>query len=211
MQWLWPAKLFDLGASTRRISKETGPAYRTAHKALTTIRLAILAHASAADRLLGGAVEMDEAYFGGRKKGNRGRDAAGKVPVFGILERNGRVSVEMVPDVKASTLVSRTTQKVRWGSIVYTDRYQVYDALMPCGYQHEAINHKVRFARGKVYINGIEGFWSFAKERLMKFHGISPQTFPLYLKEMEFRYNHREDDTLEMVTSYLCDFVPNRD
>jgi len=82
---------------------------------------------------------------------------------------------------------------------------------MSYGYRHEAINHKVRFARGKIYINGIEGFWSFAKERLMKFHGISPQTFPLYIKEMEFRYNHRDDDTFELTTNYICDLVPNRD
>ena len=45
-----------------------------------------------------------------------------------------------------------------------------------------------------VYINGIEGFWSFAKERLMKYHGVNPAKFPLYLKELEFRYNHRDRD-----------------
>jgi len=211
VQWLWLIKLFDLGASTRRIGKEMKVAYRTAYRSLTAIRLAILAHASDAERLLGGAVEVDEAYFGGRRKGKRGRGAPGKVPVFGILERNGRVLVEVVPNVKASTLLSLTTKKVKWGSIVYTDRYQVYDALMSYGYQHEAVDHKVHFTRGKVYINGIEGFWSFAKERLMKFHAISPQTFPLYIKEMEFRYNHRDEDTFELVTSYLCDLVPNRD
>jgi transposase len=42
---------------------------------------------------------------------------------------------------------------------------------------------------GKVYINGIEGFWSYAKERLFKFHGVSREYFVYYLKELEFRYN----------------------
>jgi transposase len=211
VQWLWLLKLFDLGASTRRIGKEMGVAYRTAFKAVTTIRLAIMAHARDAHGLLAGAVELDEAYFGGRRKGNRGRGAAGKVPVFGILERKGSVSVEVVPDVKASTLLALTTKKVKWGSIVYTDRYRVYDSLMSYGYKHKVINHRVRFAKGKVYINGIEGFWSFAKEHLSKFHGISPQTFPLYIKEMEFRYNHRKQDTFDLLAKYLCDLVPNRD
>jgi len=210
-QWLWLIKLFDLEASTRRISKEMNVAYRTAYKAVTTMRMAILAHAKDAEKLLGGVVEMDEAYFGGRRKGKRGRGAGGKVPVFGILERKGQVSVEVVSDVKTRTLLSLTTQKVKWGSIIYTDRFQVYDALMSYGYKHDTINHKVRFARGKVYINGIEGFWSFAKERLMKFHGMSPHTFPLYIKEMEFKYNYRHQDTFHVLAKYLCDLVPNRD
>ena len=64
--------------------------------------------------------------------------------------------------------------------------------MMFCGYRHLRVDHKKRYASGKVYVNGLEGFWSFAKERLIKFHGVSPEKFPLYLKEMEFRYNHRK-------------------
>ena len=78
--------------------------------------------------------------------------------------------------------------------MVYTDRYQVYDALMFCGYRHLRVDHDRRFSRGKVHINGLEGFWAYAKERLIKHHGVSKERFPLYLKEMEFRYNHRHQD-----------------
>ncbi len=134
---------------------------------------------------------MDEAYFGGKRKGKRGRGAAGKIPVFGILERNGVVKVEVLKKVTTDTIMNLTIKTVRRGSTVYTDRYQCYDALMFCGYRHVKIDHKRYFARGKVYINGVEGFWSFAKERLIKFHGISREKFPLYMKEMEFRYNNR--------------------
>ena len=56
----------------------------------------------------------------------------------------------------------------------------------------ERIDRSRRFANGKVYINGIEGFWSYAKERLLKYHGLSTQLFPLYLKKLEFRYNTRD-------------------
>ena len=173
--------------------------------------MSALAHAHDANDLLDGEIELDECYFGGRRKGQRGRGAAGKVPVFGILERNGTVRVTAVPDVKAETLISLTVKTVRRGSIIYTDKFRSYDSLMFCGYRHLKIDHNMRFATGKVYINGLEGFWSWAKERLIKHHGVSKENFPLYLKELEFRYNHRHKDVFEIVADYLCDLVPKRD
>ena len=113
------------------------------------------------------------------------------MPVFGILERDGIVKVEVVKDVCAQTLLNLTIKTVRRGSIVYTDKFRSYDALMCCGYRHLKVDHAKRFSSGKVYINGLEGFWSYAKERLIKHHGVSKEKFPLYLKEMEFRYNNR--------------------
>jgi transposase len=105
--------------------------------------------------LLKGEVEADEAYFGARRKGKRGRGAAGKVRVFGILERAGKVTVEVVADLKAETLLELTVKKVRLGSIVYTDKFKGYDSLMFCGFRHLKVDHGKRFARGKVYINGL--------------------------------------------------------
>ena len=157
-------------------------------------------------------MELDESYFGGRRKGRRGRGATGKVPVFGILERNGHVQVEVVPNVKAETVLNLTIKKVRRGSIVYTDKFKIYDALMFCGYRHLKVDHGKHFSQGRVYINppaGGEGFWSWAKERLIKHHGVAPRTFPLYLKELEFRYNNRKNDIFTKIVQHLCDFVPN--
>lgn len=206
-QWLRLVKLFELELSARKMAQQLGLSYNTVYAALTTIRRAILAHADDADSYeLDGEVELDESYFGGKRKGKRGRGAAGKVPVFGVLERNGRVCVEVVPNVRAETLLGLTIKKVRRGSIVYTDRFKSYDALMCCGYRHLSVDHASKFAEGRVYINGLEGFWSYAKERLMKHHGISPQKFPLYLKELEFRYNHRNQDIFPIIVQYLCDF-----
>jgi transposase len=59
---------------------------------------------------------------------------------------------------------------------------------------------------GKVYINGIEGFWSFAKERLMKYHGVNPTKFPLYLKELEFRYNPRHHDLYDDLVKCISEY-----
>jgi transposase len=101
------------------------------------------------------------------------RRAAGKVPVFGILEREGRVFVEVLPTTRAKDVLALTVNKVRRGDIVYTDRYKSCDALMFCGYRHLRVDHGKYFPRGRVYINGLEGFWSYAKERIMKYHGVS--------------------------------------
>lgn len=209
-QWLRLVKLFELEVSPRKMAGQLGLAYRTVYKAVMTIRMAIVAHAGDGAGLLSGEVEMDESYFGGHRKGKRGRGAAGKVPVFGILEREGQVFVAALPNIQARTVLRLAVTKVRRGSIVYTDRFQIYDSLMFCGYRHLKVDHAVHFARGRVTINGLEGFWSWAKERLMKHHGISPRRSPLYLKELEFRYNHRDEDIFTLVTNYLCDLVPNQ-
>ena len=209
-QWLRLIKLFELEISTRKMASQLGLPYNTIYNAVTNLRLAILAtDIKNCHLLFKGEVEIDESYFGGRRKGNRGRGAAGKVTVFGVLERQGRVNVEVVPKVKAETLLHLTVKKVRRGSIVYTDRYKSYDALMFCGYRHLKVDHSTRFSQGRVYINGLEGFWSFAKERLMKHHGISPKRFPLYVKELEFRYNYRKEDLFPLIVNLITKFGPN--
>lgn len=210
-QWIRIVKLFELEVSARKIAAQTELSYPTALKAADTIRYALMASTQAGkEMLLSGEIEMDESYFGGKRKGKRGRGAAGKVPVFGILERDGVVCVEPVKNVTAETLLSLAVKKVRRGSIVYTDKFGSYDALMCCGYRHLRVDHARHFSQGRVYINGLEGFWSFAKERLMKYHGVSKRKFPLYLKEMEFRYNHRKDASLfGLIADHLCRFGPN--
>jgi transposase len=208
VQWLSIIKLFELELSVRKMAEQMSLAYNTVYNAVHTIRYAILTHAKDASDLLDGEIELDESYFGGRRKGKRGRGAAGKVPVFGILERNGQVRVAVVKDVTADTLINLTVKTVKRGSIIYTDKFKSYDSLMCCGYRHLKVDHGKRFSSGKVYINGLEGFWSWAKERFIKHHGISKKHFPLYLKELEFRYNNRHSDIFEKVSDYLCDLVP---
>ena len=169
------------------------------------IRKAILA-TDANPAAFSGEIEMDESYFGGRRKGKRGRGAAGKVPVFGILERGGKVTVEVVTDVQGETLLELAIRKVKRGSLIYTDKFRSYNGLVSYGFKHRRIDHGKKFANGKVYINGIEGFWSFAKERLLKYHGVDAQKFPLYLKELEFRYNHRDRDLFDVLIQLLVGY-----
>jgi transposase len=52
-------------------------------------------------------------------------------------------------------------------------------------------------------------FWAFARTRLRRFNGVTPRRFPLYLKELEFRYNHRGEDLFPLLADRLCALVPD--
>ena len=136
-----------------------------------------------------GEIEVDESYFGGHRKGKRGRGAAGKIPVFGLLKRGGKVYTKIIPDAKASTLIPLIERKVVPDSIVYSDCYAAYDQLDVIKFHHFRINHSVRFANEKNHINGIENFWNQAKRHMRRFNGIPKKHFYLFLKECEFRFN----------------------
>lgn len=139
--------------------------------------------------LLEGEVEVDESYFGGRRKGPRGRGAAGKVPVFGLLKRKGKVYTKVIGDTKSSTLIPIIKEKIMPDSIVYTDTFRSYNALDISNFHHMRINHSKLFADQKNHINGIENFWNQAKRHLRKFNGIPKHHFYLYIKECEWRFN----------------------
>ena len=142
-----------------------------------------------ADEVFEGPVELDESYFGGRRKGRRGRGAAGKVVVFGILKRNGRVYTVVVDNAKFETLLPVIKKKIMPDSIVYTDSLSSYDKLDVSSFIHHRINHSKEFADCQNHINGIENFWNQAKRVLFKYNGIDRKSFLLFLKECEFRFN----------------------
>ena len=89
-----------------------------------------------ADLVVGGEIEVDESYFGGRRKGKRGRGAGGKVPVFGLLKRGGRVYTKIIPDARSDTLIPIIERKVVPDSIVYSDCWKAYNVLDAVSYTH---------------------------------------------------------------------------
>jgi transposase len=91
---------------------QLGLSYRAVYGAVNAHRMAVLSNAEDDTTMLGGEIKLDEAYFGGRRNGNRGRGAAGNVPVFGILETEARVHVSVVLDVSAAELLRLTIKKV---------------------------------------------------------------------------------------------------
>ena len=137
-----------------------------------------------------GEIEVDESYFGGKRKGKRGRGAAGKVPVFGLLKRGGKVYTKIIPDAKADTLMPIIQDRIMPDSVVYTDCLSSYNVLDISCFKHFRINHSELFADRKNHINGIENFWNQAKRHFRKFNGVPKGHFHLYLKECEWRFNN---------------------
>lgn len=170
------------------------------------IRLVIAYHLSTeADELFDGEVELDESYFGGTRKGKRGRGAGGKTAVFGLLKRNDKVYTVVVHDTKTSTLMPVIKRKIKPDSVVYTDSYRSYNALYVSDFKHFRVNHSTEFAQGLNHINGIENFWNQAKRVLRKYNGINKKNFHLFIKECEFRFNYGSPSEQLKILRKWCD------
>lgn len=181
----------DLTASST--ARMTGVSVRSVNDLFLKIRKR-LAAISEAQSPFEGQLEVDESYFGPKRiHGKRGRGAGGKTIVFGILKRGENVYTRIIPNAAKSTLRKVIRGRVSLNSVIHSDSWIGYDGLVDVGY---AKHLRVRHADGQYavqdnHINGIESFWSFAKHRLSRFHGIPKHTFYFHLKETEFRFNHR--------------------
>ena len=152
----------------------------------------LIYHHSEDAGLFEGEIEVDESYFGGSRKGKRGRGAAGKVPVFGLLKRNGKVYAAIIPDAKTKTLMPIIREKVKPDSVVYSDCWRGYNALDVSEFKHYRINHSELFADKHNHINGIENFWNQAKRHLRKFNGVAREHLHLFLKECQWPFNNSD-------------------
>lgn len=152
-----------------------------------------------------GTVEVDETYLGGQRKNQRQSERAKKVkrgrgttklPVFGILCRNGLVWAEVVDDTTAETLMPLIKRRVLKGSTVCSDTWKGYTGVAANGYVHRLVNHSAgEYSNLKgSHINGLEGFWGFLKRKLASKGGIRRARLPFYLAEYVWRYNHRGEN-----------------
>lgn len=184
---------FVSGSTARCAGDLVGVNFKTSAYYFRRLRELIALHlARETDEFFGGEIEVDESYFGGRRKGKRGRGAAGKVPVFGLLKRGGRVYTQIIPDAKSDTLLPIIERKVIPDSIVYSDCWRGYNVLDVSDFKHYRINHSKLFAAKHNHINGIENFWNQAKRHMRKFNGVPKEHFGLFLKECEWRFNNSE-------------------
>ena len=191
-----------------RVASDLGHDYQTITRVYQKLREAIYHVAELEGGKLSGEVEMDESYFGGRRKGKRGRGAKGKNIVFGLLERDGKVYTRVVEHVSKEELMAIIRKKTRKGSVYYTDTFRSYNSLKRLG-KHHKVNHSKNMVNTKTknHINGIEGFWSFAKHILYNYRGVSKYHFPMYLKEVEHRFNHRGDNLFKLFLNIYFGYV----
>lgn len=188
------------GISAKQIQRESGVTYKTAWRMFKQIRTLMSEEIS----LEGSSVEMDETYCGGKRKGKRGRPGMGdkkKVPVVGMVEREGRVVARTTKDATRETLHGMVQEYVLPKSTVYTDEFVSYDGITelkgenekPKGYQHRRINHSAGvYVMGDCHTNTIDGFWSLIKRGIGgTHHAVSQKYLQSYLDEYSFRYNRR--------------------
>ena len=200
-------RLFAVDLTASQIAVLVKLNRNTVNRYLTFIRQSV-ADFCERESPFSGVVELDESYFGSRYvRGKRGRGALGKTIVFGIYKRNGRVYTEVVPDVRKNTLLQIVKGRVDKESIIHTDGFRSYDSIVHLGYQkHYRILHSDdKFTEGTNHINGIEGFWGYAKVRLSRFRGMSKNTFYLHLKECEFRFNYRTENLYSLLLKITKD------
>ena len=198
-------RLFSVDLDASQIACLTGLSRNAINRYLKAIRQRLVEYCDAQSPFQG-EVEVDESFFGARRiKGKRGRGAYGKTIVFGVFQRNGHVYTEIVPNCSKATLQAVIRGKVALQSIIYSDGWRGYNGLVDVGYgKHLRIDHgKDEFACGRNHINGIEGFWGYAKTRLCRFRGMAPSTFNLHLKECEFRFNHRGQDLYNLILKII--------
>jgi transposase-like protein len=159
---------------------------------------------------LGGIVEVDETFVGGKwknrhkdkrggrggKRGGGGWKAQGKTAVVGAVKRKGNVVARVVENVRASTLTAFVQEAVSHKvSLLCTDEWTGYANLHKEYPQHATVDHrKEQYVVGAVHTQTIEGFWSLIKRGCVgTFHKVSKKYLHLYVAEFQFRYNNREN------------------
>jgi len=197
------------GISAKQIQRETGVTYKTAWRMFKQIR-SLLSEPDM--QLEGSKIEMDEMYYGGKRKGQFGRPMRGdrkKSPVIGIVERStekrvGRVKAMITPDVTAERVLGIVHEHILPKSTVFTDEYRIYDRLGGRVKDHQRVNHTAKvYVMGDVHTNTIEGFWSLVKRGIGGvYHSVSQKYLQTYLDEYSFRYNRRDQGNL-IFTSIL--------
>lgn len=146
------------------------------------------------DKPLGGDVEVDETYIGGRRRGSkRGRGGEHKTPVVGMVEREGEVRAVVTTDTKTRSVSPLVRAYVSIDATVHTDEYRTYNDLDRMGYDHQSVNHSAKeWVHNANHTNTIEGFWSHLKRGIDGIqHHVSRKHLQRYCDEYQYRYNTR--------------------
>ena len=181
VQWLSVVKLYELEVTTKQISEQLRISYKTVYKAVDIIRLAIT----------------------GTKKING-------TEVFGVHDNKGKIVIVALPDVTAAGMIRLSVKKYRRGSLVFTSPHSRYVGLLSHG---SLVKNGHSGSNGTLFESGsfseLQGFMGWMSDRFQKKHVVSKRQFPYFLQELEFRYNHRNDNIFELITDRICRLVPD--
>lgn len=195
---IWLVTSHKKGISSLQLSRDIDVTQKTAWFMLQRIRNCF---GIENNNELTNTVEMDETYVGGRNKNrhadkkienSQGRSVKDKTPVFGMVERGGKLNAKVVKDTTCVTLTQETVKYVK-DALVYTDEWWGYRSIRQL-FQYDIINHRSKeYVRNDVYTNTIEVFWSLLKRGIIGiYHFTSKQHLQRYVDEFVFRYNTRK-------------------
>lgn len=192
------------GISSNQVKRMLGTTYRTAWHLTHRIRGAM---AYAHQEQLSGIVEADETFVGGKRRnftrdeyGRRGRGVPKgqeKAIVLGAVERGGQVRLRLVPDRTKRTIHEFVIAEVSdHAEAIFTDEWRSYNGIGDEDTRHETVNHsQEEWVRGDVHSNTAESVWSLLKRSIVgSYHHLSVKHLPAYLDELEWRFNHRDDE-----------------
>ena len=190
------------GITSIQLSKQIGVTQKTAWFMLQRLRQMF---EDKAPELLDGTIEVDETYVGGKHRGKRGRGSENKTPVFGMVQRGGRIIARTVVDTKQRTLQPIIEQYAVKGCEIMSDEWWAYRHLSKANYIHQFVTHgRYEYVRGRVHTNTIEGFWGFFKRGIRGlYQWVSRKHMQRYVNEFTFRYNNRKESIEDMFLDSL--------
>ena len=208
--WFYAIYLFTTtshGVSAKELERQLGVTYKTAWRMGHEIR----EHMADVDGdpVLGGHIEIDEAYFGGKDRvmGRPNPATTKKKMIVGMVSRDGDIRTEHVQDVRSATLLPLIEEAVEQGATISTDENNTYRNLPAMGFKHGIVRHKMEeWKTGIHHTNTIESYWSCLKRSIHSTHiHVSKKHMQKYLKEFEYRYNTRTNPSEmfpELISTY---------
>ncbi|WNE40515.1 MAG: IS1595 family transposase ISNwi1 [Mycoplasmataceae bacterium] len=217
-KWFLTAYLFTShkkGISSCQLAKYLNITQKSAWHLLDDLRDNIK-QANFIKEMLKDFVEIDETFVGGKNKNRhwdkkipqcQGRSWKDKVPVLGMIERNGRLIAQVVQNTQQNTIEPIIRESIKRGSNIYTDEWLAYKDLYKW-FNHSIVNHRIKqYVNGEASTNSIEGFWSHLKRGIYgTYHWISRKHTQKYIDEFALRFNTRkrnEQEKFDLVLSAL--------
>jgi transposase-like protein len=207
-KWLCAIALYKIDINATQLQEEINVSYKVAWSMLHALRT-ISGHDDFVAQLKG-IIEVDDSYHGGRRKGKRGRGAAGKKIVLALKCRNGKIKTVVVKNVKSRTIKKILKEHRQPENTIITDNSKQNIGLYQHGVIDELIDHSSKFIRGEIHTQGVEGYFGITKPIMTaKYRKMSAKYFQNYLNERQFKFNLSENiDFISVLAQKLITTVP---